>query len=366
MSRGDRVDGPYDCPTVNDDLDLDDARKRYHLALAPEDYESQPFYSALLGELEVDDVAVRLLASVRAEQRNPMLVLAALQLAGLKGHPVLGPIYDDARRGELREPNVAARHVLDVIHETPSVLGDELWRSTQTNEPGRSAVIQAVVRDLSAASPSINVIEVGTSAGINLCFDQFPVRAIDDANPLTLVCEDLTPIDRTSPLPTVVTRVGIDPHPLDLTDDDDRLWLKACIWPEQRRRHVRFDAVVAARPSWPDATVLTGRALERLDDAMALVDSRVMTIVFNTWVAFYLSHEEQREYFSDLIARCANDNVAWISMESTLIHIPGVEVDEVAHQRAASQIVVTSPGSGPTLWGRSHAHGHWLERVTAS
>jgi hypothetical protein len=180
---------------VNDDLDLDDARKRYHLALAPEDYESQPFYSALLGELEVDDVAVRLLASVRAEQRNPMLVLAALQLAGLKGHPVLGPIYDDARRGELREPNVAARHVLDVIHETPSVLGDELWRSTQTNEPGRSAVIQAVVRRSGAATSLDQRHRSRNVGGHQPLLRPVPGSCDDDGNPLTLVCEDVTPVD---------------------------------------------------------------------------------------------------------------------------------------------------------------------------
>lgn len=351
---------------VADDLDLDDARKRYHFALAPEDYESLPFYSALLGELENDSTALRLLAGVRAEQRNPMLVLAALQLAGLNGHPVLGPIYAAARHGELLEPASAARDVLAVIQEAPEVVGDELRRSTQTNEPGRSAVLQAVVRDLSQSSPSINIVEVGTSAGINLCFDQFPVRASDDANPLTLVCVDETPVDRSTPLPDVATRIGIDPFPLDLAKEDDRLWLKACIWPEQRRRHERFDAVVAARPTWPDATILTGRALERLDDAMTLIDQNVMTVIYNTWVAFYLSAEEQRDYFSDLIERCATTNVAWISIESTLIKVPGVDIDEAAHHRAASQVVVTAPGSSPTLWGWCHAHGRWLERVTTS
>jgi hypothetical protein len=352
---------------LGDDLDLDDARTRYHYALAPEDYERLPFYSALLHELEEDRLALTLMASVRAEQRNPMLVLAALHLAGLRDHPVLGPIYDAARRGELDDPLAAATRVLEVVHATPGVVENQLWRSTQTNEPGRSAVLQAVVRDLTlGVTDAINVIEVGTSAGINLCFDQFPVRERDDGNPLTLVCEDVPPLDRSSALPSVLTRIGIDPFPLNLANDDDRLWLKACIWPEERRRHERFDAVVAARPSWPAAVVLRGRALERLDDAMALTDAGAMTVVFNTWVAFYLSREEQHDYFNDLIARCATHNVAWISMESTLIPIPGIEVAEEDHRRGASQIVVAAPGTEPVRWGWSHAHGRWLERVTTS
>ncbi|HEY5265779.1 MAG TPA: DUF2332 domain-containing protein [Acidimicrobiales bacterium] len=346
--------------------DLDDARMRYHFALAPEDYDRLPFYSALLQRLEEDSLALELLASVRVEQRNPMLILAILQFAALRGHEVLGPIYDDARHGQLGEPDDAARRVLDVIHETPALVRDELWRSTQTNEPGRSAVLQAVIGDLVVgATTTINVIEVGTSAGINLCFDQFPVRAHDDGNPLTLLCEDLTPIDRARAMPKVASRVGIDPHPLDLTSEEDRCWLKSCLWPEERRRHERFDAIVKARPSWPAATVLTGRALERLDDAFALCDPDNLTIVFNTWVAFYFTPEERVDYFSELQRWCASHNVAWISIESTLVKLPGIDVNEEARHRGASQIVLTRPGSTPTRWGWCHAHGRWLERSTS-
>jgi hypothetical protein len=112
--------------------------------------------------------------------------------------------------------------------------------------------------------------------------------------------------------------------------------------------------------------VLTGRALERLDDAMDLVDSKLTTVIVNTWVAFYLSLEEQLAYFNNVIARCAKGNVAWISLESTLVNVPGIDVEESAHHRGASQVVVAAPGRPPTRWGWCHAHGRWLERVTTS
>ncbi|MFY9782612.1 MAG: DUF2332 domain-containing protein [Acidimicrobiales bacterium] len=352
---------------MSEHLDLDDARKRYHFALAPEDYEGMPFYSALLTQFENDELALELLASVRAEQRNPMLVLAALQLAGLRGHEVLGPLYDEARHGQLEDPEDAANRVLKVLHETPEVVGNELWRSTQTNEPGRSAILQAVVSDLVGnETRSINVVEVGTSAGINLCFDQFPVRVVDDGNPLTLVCEDVTPVDRSRPLPKIGVRVGVDPHPLDLANADDQLWLKSCIWPEQRRRHERFDAVVAARPMWPKATILKGRAPEKLNDALSLCDPEVLTVVFNTWVAFYLTPDERSAYFAELSRRCKESNVAWISIESPLVKFPGMAIHDETRHRAASQIVLTRAGSIPRSWGWCHAHGRWMERTTDS
>ncbi|MGH3733882.1 MAG: DUF2332 family protein [Acidimicrobiales bacterium] len=348
-------------------LDLDDARKRYHFALAPEDYEHLPFYSALLHDLEEDPLALELLAGVRVEQRNPMLVLAALQLAALRDHPVLGPIYDDARHGVLENPTGAATHVLDTLHAAPNLVRDELWRSTQTNEPGRSAIIQAAVADLTRNDiDAINLIEVGASAGINLYFDKFVVKGHDNGNLMTLVCEDVTPVDRSRPLPNVLARVGIDPNPLSLANEEDRRWLKACLWPEQRRRHDRFDAIVAAQPSWPPVTMLRGRARESLGDAYALCDTSVLTIIMNTWTAFYFSEDERTDYFNDMVHRCAKGNVAWLSIESTMVKWPGVDPDEEAHHRAASQIVVTRPGGAPTRWGWSHAHGRWLERTTFS
>ena len=94
-------------------------------------------------------------------------------------------------RGELDDPLGAATRVVHVVNDEPETVRRELHRSTQTNEPGRSAVFQAVIALIATAGHHvINIVDVGTSAGLNLYFDQFPVRARDDDNPLTLVCRD--------------------------------------------------------------------------------------------------------------------------------------------------------------------------------
>ena len=210
-------------------LDLEDARRRYRFAFNDEDRARLPFYSALLTALENDEQAQVLLAEVKVEQRNPMLILASLHLAALMGHRVLAPIYSLARHGQLDDPSRAAAEVLGVVRDEPDTVRRELHRSTQTNEPGRSAVFQAVIALVATRTQRvINIVDVGTSAGINLYFDQFPVRSHDDDNPLTLVCRDSSSIDRSLPLPHVVARVGVDPSPLDLSIEGDRRWLQAC------------------------------------------------------------------------------------------------------------------------------------------
>jgi hypothetical protein len=342
-------------------LDLEDARRRYRVSFTREDHSRLPFYSALIIALESDVVAQELLAGVRVEQRNPMLVLASLHLAALRGHPVLTPIYSEARHGMLADPAAAARDVVDVLNAEPALVRDELHRSTQTNEPGRSAVFQAVIALIAKRGyPSINVVDVGTSAGINLHFDQFPVRTTDDDNPLTLVCRDETPVDRSLPLPDVVSRVGIDPSPLDLSVDDDRLWLEACLWPEEPRRLDRLDAVIAHRPSWPATTVLRGTAAERLGEAIALGDASTLTVVLNSYVVAYFSEADQLAYFEDMSERCAQGNVAWISLESPfMVQWPTSVRSSDGAKSGATQVLVTLPGGTPSDRGWCHHHGLW-------
>ncbi len=342
--------------------DLEDARFRYHVAFTAEDRARLPFYAALLSALEDDEQALRLLAEVRSEQRNPMLILASLHLAALKGHRVLAPIYSAARAGRLDDPRDAARRVVDVVNDEPETVRRELHRSTQTNEPGRSAVFQAVIALIAKVRyPTINLVDVGTSAGLNLYFHHFPVRAGDDENPLTLVCRDDSAIDRTLPLPAVATRVGVDPLPLDLSREDDRLWLQACYWPEEPRRMARLDAVLAARLTWPTTTILEGTAKDRLGDAFALCDPSVVTVVVNSYALGYFSPSDQTSFFDEMVRRCATSNVAWISLESPfMVKWPTSSTQSVEARTGATQVLVTLPGGSPSQWGWCQHHGLWI------
>ncbi|MGH9020762.1 MAG: DUF2332 family protein [Acidimicrobiales bacterium] len=344
------------------ELNLDDARRRYGWALTDEDRDRLPFYDALTRALADDLSALKLLAGVRAEQRNPMLVLAALQLLGYEGHPILGPVYDDVRRGVAGSVSERVDLVLGVVDHEGDLIRAHLGRATQTNEPGRSAVLQAVVPLAAAGADAVNVLDVGTSAGINLHFDRFPVRDRDDDNPLTLVCEDRGGVDRSRPPPRVVSRVGIDLTPLDLTVRADQLWLLSCLWPEEPRRVRRLEAVIAQRASWPPVTIVVGDALARLDDALALGDGDHLTVIVDTWFAAYLGDDAQIEYYERVRALCEAGRAAWVSMELPIaLRWPAPHGRTDAPGTGATEVTVTTPGGRPEHVGWCHHHGRWLD-----
>ena len=290
-----------------------------------------------------------------------MLILASLQWLALGGHSVLGPLYEEVRSGRDIDRDALALEVLATVHQDLALVRAELWRATQTNEPGRSAVLQAVIADLAQGHEVVNLVEVGCSAGINLHLDQFTVRESDDGEPLTLVCRDVTgPFDRE--LPVIARRVGIDPNPLRLENEDDRRWLKACLWPEDHRRHVRFDAIVEAWPAWEPLEIHRGTASECFEEVLAGLDE-AFTIVVNTWVLFYLRTDERRTFLEAAHNAARRGGVATVSVETKQVEIPGFHSQRRAHQRGASRIVVAREFSSPQLWGWCHPHGRWLERA---
>jgi hypothetical protein len=296
-----------------------------------------------------------------------MLILAAVHLLALEGHPVLGPLYDDVRHARPRPVDQMVATVTSVLAREADLVRAQLHRSTQTNEAGRSAVLRAVLPYAAAGAARVNLLDIGTSAGVNLYLDQLPVAAHDDGNPLTLICEDSGPVDRSQPLPAISSRTGVDLHPLDLSDPDDQRWLEACVWPEERRRFERMDAIIRARASWPDVTIIQGDALERLEEALALGETGIPTVVVNTWFAAYLSRDAQAAYFSRLCELCAAGSVAWISVElPPALHWPAPSGSAPAPQVGATQILVTRPGGSPEHYGWCHHHGRWLLRDAAA
>ena len=332
--------------------------------LSPEDRGHHPFYAGLVDALANSEVAIDLMLSVRAGQQNPTLLLAALHREALLGLAPYGDLYEGLAH-PIADATERAAAVVAALEADPARIAAQMHRSTQTNEVGRSAMIRAVLHELyERGVTDIALIDVGTSAGLNLYPDHYDVAAsgtkVDSA--LTLHCDVLEGDVAFAPWPTIHERIGIDPNPLDPANAEDALWLRACLWPEQAARTRRLDAVLAAIGNWPSATRLKGTALERLDEALALRPDDRTTLVMHSWAAAYFSPHEQVQWRDRMVALTATQPLYWLSLENSFF-APGLELPAAktpAPRAGATQIVVTEPGGTPEAWGWCHPHGHWL------
>jgi hypothetical protein len=338
--------------------DIFDPARYYRLSISPEDRERLPYYSALVDTLADSSLACQLLAEARPEQRNPMLVLAALHYHALRADHDLAPLYTDMAA---LTPDAFAHAVTAVLERRPSLVRGELHRSTQTNEPGRSAVLATILGELSGRGVSdVHLIDVGTSMGLNLYPDYYRVNE-DDTEGVVLTMEYLGEHQTSSPLPRIHQRIGIDLNPLDPENADDVLWLKACLWPEQPERIARFDEVLDEMVLWPKATRLRGSAVDLIDEALELCGPEAMPVIFHSWAAAYFSPEDQ-VHWRERIMSHVRTRALWVYFENPwcVKSLEPPAATAASPRAGASQIVVCELGDDPAHWGWAHSHGRWI------
>ena len=142
----------------------------------------------------------------------------------------------------------------------------------QTNEVTRCANLLPAFGLVyhSGGGKSLAAIELGASAGLNLNWDRYQyiydnVQTLGEDPSVQIHCtlrgDSFPPFPRT--MPTVASRVGIELAPLDIKNERDVNWMRACIWPEELWRYQCLDAALAFARQYPP-NVLAGDACELL------------------------------------------------------------------------------------------------------
>jgi hypothetical protein len=115
-------------------------------------------------------------------------------------------------------------------------------------------------------------------------------------------------------MPEVVTRIGIDLDPVDVTDPADARWLRACIGPDQPEAAARLDAELALAATAPPA-LLAGDAAELLPGAFARVPAGALPVITTTWALSQFPLESRLRFLHRLDEAAAGRPVAWVSAE---------------------------------------------------
>lgn len=294
---------------------------------------TSPLYERFARGVADDPKLLDLAASVPEGRSPPHLLLAGVHYLLLAGrdHP-LAEYYPSATDDPV---DPATGGPFDAFRDFCLTHEAELrelleTRRTQTNSVRRCAALYpafARISDASSGTP-LSLIEVGTSAGLNLLWDRYAYEYRDDrvdsgddeavrvgSGDADVVVESAIR-EGDPPLPAdpppVAARTGIDLHPLDVLDPGDARWLRALTWPEhESRRRLLSDAIGAATATPPE--IREGDALEVLPDVLAATSDPV--VVFNTQTLYQFA-EAERERFRALLAEHGTGReLHWLSGE---------------------------------------------------
>jgi hypothetical protein len=248
------------------------------------------------------------------------VILAALHDLALAGRaPALAAAYAAA------DGDAAARAAIEtLLRMTDSMVTVAARRRARNNEAGRYAVLYPAIAEAArrVGANEVGLIDVGCSAGLNLNVDRVGITYSngqslgDPSSPLQVssAIRGDRPIP-TRAMPEVVARVGIDLEPLDVTDEDDARWLRACVWPDQPERAARLEAEMALAARAPPL-LLQGDAVDVMPDAFARIPADALPIVTATWALSQFSLESRLRFLHRLEDAAAGRTVAWVSIES--------------------------------------------------
>jgi hypothetical protein len=239
------------------------------------------------------------------EAAVPLRFMAAVHALVLSGSaPELAPFYPSAAGtpdgiGSDIDP-VVWQAFQDSVATHPDHIRDWLTRPPQTNEVGRAVPLLAgLLAAVDAMPMPIRLLELGSSAGLNLRADHFRWFTGDIEwgpadSPVAIggawrgsVPDWLAAAVRRHPRVAVVERRGCDPAPLDPAAPPDALALRSYVWPDQVERAARLDGALRIAAQVPADVVATGAA-----DFLARVEPVPGTLTL-VW------HSVMRQYVPD-------------------------------------------------------------------
>ncbi|MCC3356041.1 DUF2332 domain-containing protein [Bacillus sp. REN16] len=255
---------------------------------------SSRLYEFLSLKIAEDDDLLELASHAREGQPSSNLIFGAVHYLLLQGmdHP-LREFYPSLVKNprKVEESFLPFKNFcLTFSEEIVQLLKEKL---VQTNEVRRCSYLFPAFQSIyDIAKKPLALIEIGTSAGLQLLWDQYSYSYGTDKvygnkdSALHITAEvrgDKTP-NLQDFIPPVAARIGIDLHPIDLRDNENALWLKALIWPEHHERRALFEKA-AEYVKANELRLIKGNGVELIRDLSSEIPKEYAVCVFHTHVA---------------------------------------------------------------------------------
>mgnify|MGYP001225710717 FL=1 len=255
---------------------------------------------------------------------DPMADALKLRIAG--GLNALARSRRDAELTQIY--NAGAGHFPTVLKRVLIEWDDWLfpWLDSppQTNEVARSGALWPGLMEIARRfGPEIELLELGSSAGLNLNMDRFGydlggVKAGDPASPLQLKPDWNGPQPPLAPV-RIVARAGVDQNPLDASKPEVTERLLAYIWPDQRERVARMEAAIAIARQHPPR-IESGDAADWIEARLSEPQAEGVTrVIFHSIVLQYLPLEGRQRVRAAIAETghhaSVNRPLAWLFME---------------------------------------------------
>lgn len=323
--------------------------------------DSSPLYATLARRIADDPEMLALAAHAQPHQPVMNMLFASVHYLLMRDRDEpLAAFFPDLTRHPNTTDDAYPTFRAFCLKHAKEIIELEGTRRVQTNEVARCALFlpafTLITRQLRGRRAAL--IEVGSSAGLNLNWDRYAYDYGDGnvygdtASDLVLKCElrggGSPPMPENGLGEDYFKRAGIDLNPNDVADEDAMLWLRALVWPEQVERAERLQKAIALARRFPP-NVLQGDALELVPRLIRETSRETAVVLFHSFVLNQMPQQLRARFDELLVENSAERHVVDVAIEPSEWPAPLV-LTMYANGTRTQEMLATC----------DH-HGRWLE-----
>ncbi len=318
---------------------------------------SSELYEFLALKVADDTTLLDLCQAVPVGQPTPNLLFGAVHYLLLTGidHP-LKLYYPSVTISTRKIDDDTYGYFKDFCHAfVDEIIPILQKRFVQTNEVRRCGYLYPTFSWIyNKVNKPLSLIEIGTSAGLQLLWDHYRYSygtetTYGNRDARVHITSEVrgnnVPITL-SESPPIASKIGLDLNIVNLSDEDEYLWLKSLIWPEHQQRLQLFDAAVECFNENP-VELVEGDGVRLLPDIVKTLPLDTAICIFHTHVANQIPTHTKYELLEAIEAIGKKRDVFHIynNMWDRQLHLD-YYMNGVEHQNTI---------------GHTDGHGRWFE-----
>ena len=319
-------------------------------------------YYHLSKQISGDEDLLKIASFARAGQPIPNIFLASVHYLLLKNLDTdLAKYYPSIQKKLiLKIPfSIFKAFCIDNENEMKEIISR---RIVQTNVINRCAYLMPVFSKIIAdENKPTTIIDIGTSAGLTLNFDQYEYwyndkKIYGESNVVVKSNILKSTIQKIYPITQPISKIGIDQNVIDPTDEDEILWLKALIWADQLERFIAIEEALKLNELKNISFIQAETSID-FEKEILKVDETQNLIIYATHTLYQFSQEQKKEFYSMLERIGQKRDFYFLSVE-------GIKI--LPEQNNSKEIVVAltqfkNKQKKETFMAETNGHGNWIK-----
>jgi hypothetical protein len=234
-------------------------------------------------------------------------------------------------------------------------------RIVQTNVINRCAYLMPILSKIIAEeNKPTTIIDIGTSAGLTLNFDKYEYwyngqKLFGNSNVAVKSRITGSAIPQIYPISQPIVKIGIDQSLIDLSDEEDILWLKALVWTDQLERFAAIDQALKL-DELKRIRFIKGSTVSDFEREILEIQTTENLIICATHVLYQFSKEALDSFYAMLERIGQIRDLYFLSVEGIKLLLERYNSKETVVELTSYRL----KQKAVTFLAETNGHGNWI------